>query len=48
MPRHGVIATAYNGLTIKIGNQTFIQDQKIDVSSSAVQTIEKLENNRIT
>src|SRR5712691_610910 len=36
------ITAVYNGVTIKIGNQGFIQDQNIDLSSS-IQLVEKLQ-----
>jgi P-type Cu+ transporter len=41
IPGRGITAV-YNGLTIKIGNQAFIQDQNIDLSSS-IQLVEKLQ-----
>ncbi|MDQ6667778.1 MAG: heavy metal translocating P-type ATPase [Thermoproteota archaeon] len=41
IPGRGITAV-YNGVTIKIGNQAFIQDQNIDLSSS-IQLVEKLQ-----
>jgi len=41
IPGRGITAV-YKDLTIKIGNQTFIQDQNIDLSSS-IQLVEKLQ-----
>ena len=41
IPGRGITAV-YNGVTIKIGNQGFIQDQRIDLSSS-MQLVEKLQ-----
>ena len=41
IPGHGIIAV-YNGLTIRVGNQAFMQDQHIDLSSS-IQLVEKLQ-----
>jgi len=41
IPGRGITAV-YNGVTIKIGNQAFIQDQNIDLSSS-MQLVEKLQ-----
>jgi Cu+-exporting ATPase len=41
IPGRGITAV-YNGLTIKVGNQAFIQDQNIDLSSS-IQLVEKLQ-----
>ncbi|MDQ6865913.1 MAG: heavy metal translocating P-type ATPase, partial [Thermoproteota archaeon] len=41
IPGRGITAV-YNGVTIKIGNQGFIQDQNIDLSSS-IQLVEKLQ-----
>ncbi|MDQ6865974.1 MAG: heavy metal translocating P-type ATPase, partial [Thermoproteota archaeon] len=41
IPGRGITAV-YNGVTIKIGNQAFIQDQNIDLSSS-IQLVERLQ-----
>ncbi|PWU82444.1 MAG: hypothetical protein DLM72_01590 [Candidatus Nitrosopolaris wilkensis] len=41
IPGRGITAV-YNGVTIKIGNQAFIQDQNIDLSSS-IQLVGKLQ-----
>ena len=41
IPGRGITAV-YNGVTIKMGNQAFIQDQNIDLSSS-IQLVEKLQ-----
>ena len=41
IPGRGIIAV-YNGLTIRVGNQAFMQDQHIELSSS-IQLVEKLQ-----
>lgn len=42
IPGRGIIVV-YNGLTIKVGNQSFMQDQNIDISIPTAHIIEKLQ-----